>query len=330
MANKFIRFGAFWVFLLILSGCSSFTGIRTPRYDGQLIEADEEKIEAYETSNEIIGEEKELYLPETITQEIRAESLDYTEHEPVLLEEGTYVIGEDLPAGRVTLNGQKENPMLIFPGDENTAGAPMEATGNKVGTMFVRDEAGDLYFENMFHPLYGVLIAQVDFIEGHTIEIIGEQANVVVFYADEIPEDPFIFDTRKEDYYAQFEDLEEGEIGGSYSEDETIPVETDQPLTILENDQNLELKAGIYEVGKHFEPGLYEMTNGWVPTHSQAYLFREGEDVRVFEIADILYSRPWTIGEAETDENPPTIDLQAGDKLYLSYIEKLTLTKVDD
>jgi hypothetical protein len=317
-------------FLLFLSACSSFGGIRTPRYDGQPIEADPVKIEAFQTSNEIIGEEKEFYLPESISEEIRAESLSYIEHDPILLGEGTYVIGEDLPAGRVSLNGQKENPQIVFPSDEYIPGAPMEETGNKVGTLYIRDEAGDLYFENMFHSLYGVLITQVDFIEGHTIEIIGEQADVVVFYADEIPEDPYIFDTRQEEFDAQFEDLEEGEFVESYSEVEIMPFEQEQPVNILDNGEIIHLKAGIYEVGEHFAPGLYEMSNGWVPTHSAAYLFREGEEVRVFEVADILYSRPWAIEEPEPVEHPPTIDLQTGDKFYLSYIDNLTLTKVEE
>lgn len=321
--------------ILILSACSSFTGIRTPRYDGRPIEADPEKIEAYENSNEIIGEAKEFYLPDSLSQEILAPSLDYVEHEPVLLEEGTYVIGEDLPAGRVTMNGEKNNPRLSFPSlDEGGSfGAPPAGDQLRVGTMYVRDEAGDLYFENMFHPTYGVLIVQVDFIEGHTIEIIGEQAEVVVFYAPELPADPYVFDTRQEEFDAQFEDLEEVEIVVSESVGQMDPMlfEPEQPLNISEEEQFIEVKAGIYEVGEHFDPGTYTMTQGGSPTATELYLFREGEDTRVFEISDYLYTRPWTLEEIPgMEENPPIIELRTGDKLYFSYIGNLTLTRVEE
>ncbi len=49
--------------LLALSGCSEFTGIRQPLYDGQAVEENEEAIAVYhETGGEIIGEEKEYYF----------------------------------------------------------------------------------------------------------------------------------------------------------------------------------------------------------------------------------------------------------------------------
>src|SRR5690625_5704291 len=52
----------FSVVLLILGGCSEFTGIRQPLYDGQTVEENEEAIAVYHETGEIIGEEKEYYF----------------------------------------------------------------------------------------------------------------------------------------------------------------------------------------------------------------------------------------------------------------------------
>lgn len=333
MAKKLITFSTLIPFLILLSACSSFTGIRTPRYDGRPMETNPEKIAAFATSKEIIGQEKALYLPETISQDIAKPSLEYEDHEPVLLEAGTYLIGEDLPAGRVSLNGEKENPRLVFPDTEYIPGAPKPIEEYQVGTMYIRDEAGDLYFEHMFHPNYGVTQAQVDFIPGHTIEIIGSQPGIVAFYTPEIPEDPYIFDTRQAEFDAQFEEMElvesfESESAGDV---EVNFFEPEQPLKISEDGTEIEVKSGIFEVGKHFEPGTYTMTDGASPTHTEIYLFREGKEPRVFEVANFIYTRPWLLeGLDDPSAPPPTIELQIGDKIYFTYLGHLRLTRVED
>lgn len=86
--------------LLFLTSCSKYTGLRTPLYDGQPIKPDEEAIEVYQASAEVIGAEKDFYIRYVFSEDILQESLDYPKAEPVLLEEGRYLIGTDLPAGR--------------------------------------------------------------------------------------------------------------------------------------------------------------------------------------------------------------------------------------
>lgn len=338
MVKKVVKFSFLSVALLLLSACSSFTGIRTPKYDGRPFEVQPEKIAAYEESREIIGEEKEYYLPESFSADVLNSSLDVVEHDPLLLEEGTYLIGEDVPAGRVTLLGVKEDPNSVIVGFES-AEAPPSPEDYNVGTMTIRDAEDRFYFENMFHPYYGVQIAQVDFIEGHTIEIVGSNPEIVVFYADLLPEDPYIFDTRWEDYLAELEEqgfeefVEVEEFEEEAPEAADIPaVEQDQPLNVSEDGQVVELKAGIYEVGKHFEPGTYEITEEASPTHTEIFLFSGSEEPRVFEVSTNLYGmmHGWVEihGNAPESEKP-VIELKAGDKIYPHYINHLKLTKLD-
>lgn len=330
MSKKMMNLYLFSFSLLLLSACSSFTGLRTPTYDGKPFVAESEKIEAYAQSREIIGEEQDLYLPEPFSEDILQPSLEPISHEPLLLSEGTYTIGEDLPAGRVSLLGEKENPRVSFGGFEDS-NAPINPESFRVGTMTIRDAEGVLYFENMFHPYYGVMIAQVDFVEGHTIEIVGSTPEVVVFYADELPADPYVFDTREEEFYADLEDLEEGEFITS-SESTGFEIEQEQPLKISEDGRMVELKAGIYEVGKHLEPGTYEMTEESAPTHTEIFLFSAENDTRIFEIKENLYGPLNGYGFLNVTEdlsNRPVIELTEGEKIYLHYVDYLLLTKLE-
>ena len=65
---------------LVLSGCSSFMGLRQPLYDGQSMEPKQEAIDIYEKTGEIIGEEKEYYFRYPFSQDIYQPSLEYTEN----------------------------------------------------------------------------------------------------------------------------------------------------------------------------------------------------------------------------------------------------------
>lgn len=344
MAKKIKQIGWISAAMLLLSACSSFTGIRTPKYDGQPFEVYPEKIAAYENSQEVIGEEKENYIPEAFSADILKPSLDYIEHEPILLEEGTYLVGEDVPAGRVSLIGEKEDPTLVISGfhDPNAIPSPEDY---RVGTMTIRDAEGNFYFENMFHPFYGVKIIQVDFIEGHTIEIYGEKPEVVVFYDEKLPDDPYVFDTRWEEYLAELEE-QEGFVEFvevEESEDEEAEVENDgvnipvfeqeQPIKISEDGQFVELNAGIYEVGKHFEAGTYEIVEQSASTHTEIFLFSGNNEPRVFEVTESTYGTMmygWGhMNEDATTSNHSSIELKVGDKIFPHYVHHLKLKKID-
>ena len=322
--------------ILLLSACSSFSGLRTPLYDGEPFVAQPDKIEAYARSREIIGEEKGWFLPEPFSADILKPTLEYAEHEPVLLEEERiYTVGVDFPASRVTVIGEKNDPNLII--DFNTDPfAPPKPEEYEVGTMTVRDAEGNLYFENMFHPFYGVNIIQVDLIEGHTIEITGNNPKVVLFYDEILPENPYVFDTRWEDYIAGLE--AEGVEIVEYSEEDyegvDIPViMQEQPLVISKEEQTVEMNAGIYEVGKHLEAGTYEVTEQSVPSHTAFYVFRGDIDPKVFELSKNLYGlghHQMMMNSTGPDDTNPVIVLEAGDKIYPRYVGHILLTKIDE
>ena len=83
--KKISRFSFLLTIFLILTGCSGFTGIREPLYDGRPIQRDEEAIETYNTSGEIIGEEKDYYFRYSFSEDIYNPSLDFPDQEPFLL-----------------------------------------------------------------------------------------------------------------------------------------------------------------------------------------------------------------------------------------------------
>lgn len=324
--------------LLFLSGCSSFTGIRTPLYDGEPFIPKPDEITAYHESREILGETKELYLPETFSEDILKPSMNYIDHEPVLLEEGIYTVGVDIPASRVTLFGEKNDPDLMIDFNADPF-APPKPDEYEVGTMTIRDANGDFYFENMFHIHYGVLVTQVDFIEGHTIEITGNNPKVVVFYEEILPEDPYIFDTRWEDYVAGLE--AEGIELVEHSEEDLSDVPgmdsslfmQEQPILISEEEQTVSINAGIYEVGVHLDAGTYEVTEESVPNHTAMYLFRNSIEPRVFDISKNIFGvghNQFFMNSDQLTDDKPIIELIDGDKIYPHYVGHMLLTKIDE
>lgn len=292
--------------IVLLAGCSGFTGLRKPLYNGQVIESKTEAINIYEQSAEITGEEKEYYFRYPFSEDIYASSLDFSDEEPFLLEEGVYTIGEDLPAGRVSLVGNES----VFTSDNYDV---------HVGNLIIRDQTDAIYFENLFHSLYGQLVAQVDFLPGHTIEIIGVEAEITVFYSEMVPEDPYLLMDAPE-LLVNLERLH-------------VP----QPIVRDEETQSITLTAGIYEVGQHFEPGIYEIRSVFAPHNTEMYHFIEGEETKVYEL--ILNAPPLneeTAGDlseaptVETERIFPKVNLNNGDKIYPSLTYSLTLTKVDE
>lgn len=279
---------------ILLSGCSQFTGLRKPLYDGQTVEANEEAMAVYHETSEIIGAEKDLYIRYPFSADLYQPSLAYPIEDPVLLEEGTYLIGEDLPAGRASLLGNES-----FFTSENVV--------IHVGNLIIRDAQGDIYFENLFHSDYGQSVAQLDLIAGHTIEIIGRDPEVTVFYTAEFPDDPYLL-------------MDPPEVLVNLGRLETI-----QPVAIDANHQTVTLTAGIFEVGEHLQPGLYEMTSVLAPHATELYLFRESEDVRVFEL--LPHEADAEVENGVESVSRPVIELRVGDKIYPNLIYALALTR---
>lgn len=288
------------ILLLVLTGCAGFNGLRDPLYNGEPVEPAAGAIEAYRESREVIGDEKDYYIRYPFSEDMTASSLDYPNEEPVLLGAGTYTIGEDLPAGRASLLGNES----VFTGDNYDV---------QVGNLIIRDEAGDIYFENLFHSDYGQLVAQVDLIPGHTIGIIGESPEISVFYSQEFPEDPYAL-------------MDPPELLVNMDE-----LSVTQPLVQNEGQEIVQLTAGIYEVGPHLDPGTYDLTTVQAPHNTELFMFRTGEEVRVFEL---IVDQPEGDDEesiVETDDAEyPQIQLQVGDKIYPNLVSTLELQRVSE
>lgn len=292
---------SFSVMLLVLSGCSEFTGIRQPLYDGKIIEENKEAIAVYHETGEIIGEEKEYYFRYPFSEDIYKPSLDYTGDSPVLLNNGEYIIGEDIPVGRVSLLGNES----VFSPENYEA---------HVGNFIIYDEAGEVYFENMFHSLYGPLVAQVDFISKHRIEIIGADAEVSAFYTNEFPEDPYLL-------------MDPPQILETLGR-----IDVQQPITVTADITTL--TAGIYEVGIHLEPGTYEVIDFFAAHNTEMYVFHEGEEPRVFELildSDTLDRVDEEVIDVvdEVEEKNIQIELQEGDKIYPNLVSILKLKRIE-
>lgn len=292
--KKISRFSFLLTIFLILTGCSGFTGIREPLYDGRPIQRDEEAIETYNTSGEIIGEEKDYYFRYSFSEDIYNPSLDFLNQEPFLLRDGEYVIGEDVQPGRVTLFGNQS----VFTSENYDV---------HLGNFIIRDEEGEIYFENLFHAAYGQLVAQVDFIQGHTIEIIGREPEITVFYSEQLPEDPYIL-------------MDPPQLLSNLDQ-----LSVQQPIRRMENN-TIGLTAGIYEVGTHFEAGTYEILDFYAVHSTAIYLFNDEKDPRVFEL---VVDQEKTPEELEL-ENNLQIEFQEDEKIYLELISSLVLQRVEN
>lgn len=285
-----------WIGFLLV-GCSGFNGIRTPLYDEEPVEPDLEAIEIYQQSREIVGEEKDYYFRYPFSEEINEPSLSYSNIETQLLTEGTFKVGEDIPAGRVSLLGNES----VF---------QRENSEIHVGNMIIRDSAGIIYFENLFHSEYGQLVAQVDFRAGHTIEIIGQDTEVTVFYTESFPKDPYVL-------------MNPPELLVNLDRLKVI-----QPLQTDDATQTVWLTAGIFEVGKHLEPGTYEMRTVQAPHNTELFHFRTDEEPRVYELILSEVNEVENADEEETKQHYPMIHLEREDKIYLSLVHSLELKKV--
>lgn len=288
--------------LLFLTSCGKYTGLRTPLYDGAPIKSNDEAIEVYRSSAEVIGAEKEFYIRYPFSADILQKSLAYTNEEPFLLEEGRYVIGEDLPAGRASLLG-------------NESSFSTENYDVHVGNLIVRDEVGDVYFENLFHSEYGQLTAQFDLIQGHEITIIGTEAEITVFYEETLPKDPYVL-------------MDVPDLTRNLDR-----INVQQPLEFFEDAGVIHLTAGIFEVGQHLEAGEYLLSDLLASHNTEMFIFDESSSPRVIEL---LMDAPKDLEGAEDSEDKiktketegAIIKLLAGDKIYLNLVGKLELIRL--
>lgn len=157
--------------LFILTGCASFTGIRTPQYDGEPIRIDEEASELYAESYHIHEDYSDKYFRYELSDTLSEPSLPFSDNESFVLEEGTYVVGEDVEAGRVFMMGEPSNfspDVRIF----------------HTGNMIITDEEGMIAFESHFQDHTGIMQAVVDLREGQTIELTGNNPIVTVTYEE--------------------------------------------------------------------------------------------------------------------------------------------------
>lgn len=302
LATYFLLFS-----LLFLTSCGNFTGLRTPLYDGKAIRPNEKAIEIYNSTAEVVGAEKELYIRYPFSEDILEQSLEYQNDEPFLLMEGTYIIGEDLPAGRATLLG-------------NESSFSSESYDVHVGNLIVRDLIGEIYYENLFHSEYGQLTAQFDLIEGHEITIIGKDPEITVFYADKLPKNPYVL-------------MELPELIKNLDR-----MHVQQPIGIFQEGKVVHLTGGIYEVGNHLVAGEYSIDNLEAPHNTEMYLFRNSTDPEVIELLlehqsdseELEVSDEALDTAKQYEEESVIIELVDGDKIYLNLVQKLELILIDD
>lgn len=295
MDKKRIVFFVLSFSLLLLSACS-YNGLRKPLYDDEPIQPNEAAIETYRESAEVVGAEKEFYIRYPFSKDILQESLDYSNEEPFLLEEGQYIIGEDLPAGRATLLG-------------NQSSFSTENYDVHVGNLIVRDASDEVYFENLFHSEYGQLTAQLDLLPGHEMTIIGTEPEITVFYEERLPKDPY----RLMELPILIENLGRADV--------------QQPLEIFEEGRVIHLTAGIYEVGVHLAAGEYIVSDLVAPHNTEMYVFDESSDPRVIEL---LLTHSEAEEESQDLEEKGKIKLADGEKIYLHLVRKLELLRVEE
>lgn len=146
-------------FSLILSGCTGWTGLLPERYDGRLIERNEEVNAAYHENQEIIGEGKEWYLLEPFSEEILAPSLPFSQAPSQQMEPGVYTAGEDFPEGRYR---------FLYAQDAMQNGPMNNAT------LRVTDSDGQLILQELLSPMSATLV-EVDLKAGNIVSLAGEE-----------------------------------------------------------------------------------------------------------------------------------------------------------
>lgn len=280
--------------LILLTGCASFTGLRAPRYDGQLIEQNDEAIQLYNDHSQVDEESESLYLRYTLSDSLFEPSMDFTDNDAVELNEGQYTVGEELPEGRVYLQG------------ESSDFSP-ERWIIHTANVIIRDEEEAVVFEQHFQDDVGTMQAFVDLREGHTVTLTGNDPILFVDYADQsvLPEEPDGTVTLFSGHYEVGNQIQAGEytIEGVISPraSELYIFTDDTAITIIDLHSRLNPTRIISEEDNQ------EMLDSGEITQD------------MFEMNELFRER--------YEENKPTLVLNEGETLYLPMVNQLILKK---
>ncbi|WP_277630506.1 hypothetical protein [Atopococcus tabaci] len=149
-----------WTGMSVLAaGCAGWTGLAPERYDGQDIQRNEQAIAAYQKNQEIIGEEKALYLLEPFSEELLEPPLPLTDEPAHQMEPGIYTIGEDISAGRYQFRYVTEN---------------MDPRNSGNATLTITDAEDRLVLRELLSPMTPMPV-EVDLREGNRVTLAGEE-----------------------------------------------------------------------------------------------------------------------------------------------------------
>ncbi|MCC5894012.1 MAG: hypothetical protein JJU16_00990 [Alkalibacterium sp.] len=284
--------------LLFLGGCASYTGIRPPRYDGQTIEQNDEAIMDYQDHSQVAEEDETLYVRYPLSKALWEPSYEFSDNESLELNEGTYTVGEDLPEGRVYLQGESSD----FSPDRwiiHTA------------NVIIRDREEAVVFEQHFQDDVGVMQAVVDLREGQTITLTGNDPIVFVSYTDA---SAAMMDQSGEEsesitllsgHYEVGNQIEAGE----YTIDGVIsPRASELYIFSGESDQT------IIELHSRLNP--YHLVSA---EENQELLNLRQITPDMYEMNELNRER--------FEDNKPTLILNEGDTLYLPMVNQLILEK---
>lgn len=280
---------------ILLSGCVGFRGLRTPKYDGEPVERNEDAIALYERTQQINEENESLYFRYPLSETLKKPSLVFSDEASVTLEKGTYTVGDDLPAGRVILEGQ--------PSDFRS-----EVFIIRAGNLTVYDEEGIVAFENHFQEIVGVMQAVVDLREGQTVEVEGDDPGIDVHYSEDNAS--MMMETTESDQIAL--------MAGHYEVGEHL-----EPGTYTLEGVAAPRTPVLYQFTED-EINVVELTqNRGVRPRLSAQENEEG--LESGRITEEQYQKNLALFENQPDR--PVIELEDGDKLYLPMLDRLLLEK---
>lgn len=280
--------------LILLTGCANFTGLRAPRYDGQLIEQNVEAIQLYNDHSQVDEESESLYLRYTLSDSLFEPSMDFTDNDAVELNEGQYTVGEELPEGRVYLQG------------ESSDFSP-ERWIIHTANVIIRDEEEAVVFEQHFQDDVGTMQALVDLREGHTVTLTGNDPILFVDYADQsvLPEAPDGTVTLFSGHYEVGNQIEAGE----YTIEGVISPRASELYIFTEDADTL-----IVDLHSRLNPTRI------ISEEDNQEMLDSGEITQdMFEMNELFRER--------YEENKPTLVLNEGETLYLPMVNQLILKK---
>lgn len=141
---------------LLLSACSSFTGLQKEMYDGKTIFRDEAAISAYSERLEIIGKEKINSFGTQMPDYFLHSPLPFLNHDAIELSGEPKRVGKDLPAGRYVI----EKP-------EFEMGA----------TLVIRDEEENILLQEVLG--FYLSHIELDLHQGETVQMIGQNGSAL-------------------------------------------------------------------------------------------------------------------------------------------------------